>query len=144
MAEQDIPAPRERRSHLDPSERGIHPNTARLREIAPRVLGAGWQYRLAQRRGMLLKTAQRWASGERIVPDEVLAELEADGEMMSASQEFQALFDAVRTLREVEFDPYILSAWLTDIANDVKPSTDAPVDKAYRRKADRKSVESPS
>lgn len=135
-------APRERRSHRDPFERDIHPNTSRLREIAPRILGAGWQYRLAQRRGILLKTAQRWASGERIVPDEIIAELEADGEMMAASQELRDLREAVWKLREAGFDPYILSALLTDLAAEVKPTTVAPVDKAYKRKATEKPVES--
>lgn len=123
-----------RRSHRDPREEGLQPNTRRLRELAPRVLGEGWQYRLAQRKGILLKTAQRWASGERIVPDEVLTDLEADARMIAESDDFQELLRQLDRLLESDVDRYILSAILTDYANWAKPDTKAPRDKAYKRK----------
>lgn len=129
--------PRERRSHTDPNEENVslQPNTRRLRELAPQVLGEGWQYRLAQRRGILLKTAQRWASGERSVPDEVLKDLEDDIDMMRDSEDFKALFEVLHRLIDSDADRYILSSILTDYANLAKPTTVAPRDKRYRRKA---------
>lgn len=123
-----------RRSHLDPAAEGLQPNTRRLRELAPRVLGEGWQYRLAQRKGILLKTAQRWASGERIVPDEVLTDLEADARMIAECEEIQDLLRQLDRLLDSDVDRYILSAILTDYANRAKPDTTAPRDKAYKRK----------
>lgn len=130
---EEKPAPA-RRSHRDPDEEGLQPNTRRLRELAPRVLGEGWQYRLAQRKGILLKTAQRWASGERIVPDEVLTDLETDARMIAESEDFQELLRLLDRLLESEVDRYILSSILTDYAAWAKPNTKAPRDKAYKRK----------
>lgn len=58
-----------------------------LREIGEALDGATWQTAQARRRQVAVRTVQRWASGERSVPDlrdELLADIDGRIEELRA------------------------------------------------------------
>lgn len=66
---------------------------ARLARAARAVYGEAWVYRLAKAQGVTVRAAQRWASGERGVPEHILQGVEIDASLPS----IDILHDALRT-----------------------------------------------
>lgn len=110
--------------------RELPPKAVRLRELGRQALGEGWQYRLAQAEGVALKTVQRWANGERECPDYMITSVEG----MIRKWEFSRLPDLLAQIEAASGDveSFVVSAHLTDLAQRLKPSTEAPKDRRYK------------
>lgn len=121
--------------HSIPPEkpRDLPPKAVRLRELGRQALGEGWQYRLAQAEGVALKTVQRWATGERECPDYMLTSVEGMLRKFQISRVPRLLEEIEKAASDVE--AFVVSAHLTDLAQRLKPSSEAPKDRRYKPKS---------
>lgn len=121
-----------------PPERPIEdlpPKAQRLREIGRHALGMGWQYRLAQVLGVGVKTVQRWATGDRECPDEVLVRVEMIAAAWERAGLYEMLVDIIRQAEQVPDFAIAASAHLADLSQRIKPSSEAPKDRRYKPKS---------
>jgi hypothetical protein len=111
----------------------LPPKTRQLHDLGRQAFGNAWQYRLAQYKDVNLKTVNRWATGERAVPDDLLNHLGH----LAAEYKFYGLDRMLETLEamdEKSINLHVLAGHLADWAARFKPPKPVPRDKIYRNK----------
>lgn len=110
------------------------PEKARLlRHLGRQALGEAWQYRLAQMRGVNLKTVNRWVMGQREVPDGLIEDLTAKARSVYDTGLIEAIAHLETHLAKY-VDPHVFAAHISDLANRFRPVKTVPADKRYRNK----------
>jgi hypothetical protein len=91
-----------------------------LHEAAIRVYGGAWIARLAAHRGVQQRNVQRWASGEREVPDEVLADIQALAAQVDDADAVVEIERAAMEAVDKGLDPALVAGILETVAANIR------------------------
>lgn len=94
--------------------------TLKFNVAASEVYGSSYVQRLSEHKGILLRTVQRWASGYREPPEDIINELRATSELLEQLQ-LDAGFriEANRAL-EQGVDPFIIAGLLERMSAELR------------------------